>query len=375
MERKKIAISMTNSHLLNTGLGEFENSIATRLAQRAPMLEAKYGIRIVFIVEGKQVGAYGDSVDYQVISTRRRNLLKYRLFSPMKRLLIPHYDLLHWTNQFFKFKVKLAPKQLITVHDANYLHNDITAWHKRKKTFIMNRRLKQATHLSFISYFTEKDIKENFKITQPSRVIYNGVTNLDTLHPDDYRHELDGMNVTPGYLLHISRWSRKKNVLLMVEMMQYLPNEQLVIAGSGSPKYKQRLVDTIERLQLKNVAIVGQVSTQQKAALLSGCKAMLFPSRSEGFGLPVVEAMCFGKPSFLSQLTSLPEVGGDVSYYFKSFDALQMAETIKEGLADFQKNPEAKAAALKARAAIFDWDKTVDDYIDYYLDILGIDRT
>lgn len=362
---------MTNSHLLNTGLGEFENSIATRLAKRAPMLYEKYGIRIVFIVDRKQVGAYGDTVGYHVIGHRRHDLLKYRLFSPLKRFLIPKYDLIHWTNQFFKFRVHMAPRLLITVHDANYLHNDISAWHRRKKTFVMQRRLKQATHLSFISKFTESDIKAHFRITQPTRVIYNGVTNLNTLPPSAYSHELEGMHLPEHFLFHISRWSRKKNVLLLVEMMQYLPEEHLVLAGSGNKNYEQRLRDTIERLQLKNVTLVGKVSTRQKAALLSRSKALLFPSRSEGFGLPVVEAMCFGKPSFISRLTSLPEVGGDISYYFRSFDALQMAETVRQGLRDFNTAPEQKAAALKARAALFDWDKTVDEYIKYYLDILS----
>lgn len=362
---------MTNSHLLNTGLGEFENSIATRLAQRAPMLKDKYGIRIVFIVDKKQVGAYGNTVDYHVISHYRRDLLKYHLFTPLKRFLIPKYDLIHWTNQFFKFRVHIAPRLLITVHDANYLHNEISAIHKRKKTIVMQRRLSQATHLSFISKFTESDIKEHFSVAQPSRVIYNGVTNLNTLPPSAYESELEDMKLPEQFLFHISRWSRKKNVLLLVEMMQYLPDEHLVLAGSGRKDYEQRLRDTIERLGLKNVTIVGKVSTRQKAALLSRSKALLFPSRSEGFGLPVVEAMCFGKPSFISRLTSLPEVGGDISYYFESFDALQMAETVREGLRDFNADPQTKAAALKARAAMFDWDKTVDGYIDYYLDILG----
>lgn len=373
MERKTIAIaiSMTNSHLLNTGLGEFENSIATRLAQRAPELEARHGIRLVFIVDRRQAGAYGNAVGYHVMGKWQRGMLKHWVFTPLRRLLAPRCDILHWTNQLYKYRVRIAPVQIITVHDANYLHNDIKWLHKLKKSFVMRRRLAQATHFTFVSQFTADDIKAHFNVTQPSRVILNGVTNLNTKPQDYYDRTLQDMHLPDHFLFHISRWSRKKNVLLQLEMMKHLPEEHLVLAGTGTRKFEQLVSDTIERLQLRNVTVVGRVSGERKAALLSRCKALVFPSLSEGFGLPVVEAMCFGKPSFITRLTSLPEVGGDISYYFSSLDPRQMADTVRQGLADFQSDPQAKAEALKARAATFNWDRAADQYIQFYTDILS----
>mgnify|MGYP002524023792 CR=1 FL=1 len=203
----------------------------------------------------------------------------------------------------------------MTVHDLNYLHNDISEVRKRKKTFVAQRRVNQMTHLSFISKSTRDDVRSHLVAPQPSRVIYNGVTNLN--NPDtDYSSVLSGMRLPDKFLFHISRWSRKKNVLLILEMMQYLPEEHLVLAGTAGKKYEELVFKTIEAYNLNNVTVVGRVSSEQKAALLSRCKGLVFPSRSEGFGLPVVEAMCFGKPSFITALTSLPEIGGDVCYYF-----------------------------------------------------------
>ena len=306
---------MTNSHLPNIGLGEFENSIALRLACRAAELQRDFGIRMTFIVNEKQVGAYGSDVDYITIKGLKKACLKCSVFTPFRNWLLPKFDMLHWTNQMFKYRVKFAPLQLMTIHDLNYLHNGISDIHKRKKTFVAQRRVNQMTHLSFISKSTRDDVKSHLVAPQPSRVIYNGVTNLN--NPDtDYSSVLSGMRLPDKFLFHISRWSRKKNVLLILEMMQYLPEEHLVLAGTAGKKYEELVFKTIEAYNLNNVTVVGRVSSEQKAALLSRCKGLVFPSRSEGFGLPVVEAMCFGKPSFITALTSLPEIGGDVCYYF-----------------------------------------------------------
>lgn len=242
-------------------------------------------------------------------------------------VLLPHIDLLHWTNQFFKIKFHIAPQQLITVHDVNFMHNEISDLHKKKKLWVMAKRMAKATHYTFISEFTRTDFGKHFNFNKPSRVIVNGVTNLNTQPQEVYDATLKDMGVEPGYLFHISRWSRKKNVHLIVDMMRHLPGERLVIAGTANEKFGQMLRQRAIEIGHNNITFVGKVSTAQKAALLSRCKGMLFPSRSEGFGLPVVEAMCFGKPSFLTRLTSLPEVGGKEAYYFDSLDLADMAKT------------------------------------------------
>lgn len=242
---KRLAISMTNSHLLNIGLGEFENSIAMRLASRAAELERNFGIRMTFIVDEKQVGAYGGDVDYFTIKGLKKACLKFGVFQPFRKLLLPKFDMLHWTNQMFKYRVKFAPLQLMTIHDLNYLHNDISDVHKRKKTFVTQRRVNQMTHLSFISKSTRDDVKSHLVAPQPSRVIYNGVTNL--YNPDtDYSSVLSGMRLPDEFLFHISRWVRKKNVLLILEMMRHLPEEHLVLAGTGDKRQEQLVHETIE---------------------------------------------------------------------------------------------------------------------------------
>lgn len=94
----------------------------------------------------------------------------------------------------------------------------------------------------------------------------------------------------------------------------------------------------------------------------------MLPSLAEGFGAPVVEAMKFGKPIFLSDLTSLPEIGGDVSFYFKNFDPDHMLSVFHEGIVRYRQN--GLAEAIVNRGHSFAWEKKAIDYLHVYRSLL-----
>ena len=84
--------------------------------------------------------------------------------------------------------------------------------------------------------------------------------------------------------------------------------------------------------------------------------------------MPVIEAMFHGKPVFISDRTSLPEVGGDAAYYFRSFDPDAMQEVFKNGMKDYvENNPVDK---IKQQAAKFNWNTCAEEYIDVYKQML-----
>jgi len=82
----------------------------------------------------------------------------------------------------------------------------------------------------------------------------------------------------------------------------------------------------------------------------------------------VVEAMSFGKPLFLSHLTSLPEIGGDVAFYFKSFDQAHMKHILFNGLEQYGRN--GMAVKIKERAKQFDWRQKAKEYSKVYKTLL-----
>ncbi len=115
-----------------------------------------------------------------------------------------------------------------------------------------------------------------------------------------------------------------------------------------------------------NVYQTGPVDEATKSWLYTHCEAFLFPSLSEGFGLPVVEAMSVGKPVFLSRLTSLPEIGGHEAVYFDSFEPESVVETLRAGMREYYDDP-LKAQRLQWQARRFRWENTAKQYWKLYL--------
>lgn len=357
---RKIAIELYDIGNRNVGLGEFTWQLATHLSQRAASLRKEHGIVFYFIVPYGYKGCFGDDV-------------RYIQLSHINRYLIRHYpirmDLCHLTHQYSRIKyMSFARHNLMTIHDINFLYEKNGAKLKIYSE-LFKRRLEKVNRLSFISKFAQQDVAVHFAPSHPTRVIYNGVANLNRLAVQP-RGVLERFALPDHFLLHISSLQPKKNAHLLVAMMAQLPQEHLVLIGNWSPEYGKRLKKRIVKSGLRNITPLDPVTNEEKAALYACCRGFLFPSLCEGFGLPPIEAMYFGKPVFLSQLTALPEIGGPVAYYYDSLTPQVMAAVTKKGLAAFYEDEEESAKRVYNWAQQFDWGRCVEEYIAYYLHII-----
>jgi len=111
--------------------------------------------------------------------------------------------------------------------------------------------------------------------------------------------------------------------------------------------------------------LIGKVDENNKYHLYKNCKAFVFPSLTEGFGLPVIEAMSLGKPVFLSNLTSLPEIGGNEAFYWNNFNSEEMIEVVKTGLNEFEKD-SGKQQRIIEWAKQFSWENAAKAYLKLY---------
>lgn len=340
------------------GFVEFVTQLGRGIARRSRELAEQYDLRFRFVVPKGMAGVFGIDVDYIEVTDADKPTIEKRTDWQS--------DLYHVPTQYSTFRhMRRCRAKLVTVHDVNFVHN------KRGLSLLVNwlrvrSRIRSADYLAFISRYAMADTLAHYKLSAPRRVIYNGVT--DTMAATEST-PVDGLQ--PGrFLLHLSNMQSNKNVDLLVQMTDYLPASlgPLVLAGAwahASERLRHLAAERPDR-----VIVVGSVSEAQKIWLYRSCRAFLFPSQCEGFGLPPLEAMSAGRPAFLSGLTSLPEVGGDAAFYFHTLEPEIMAADVVNGLAHFDADPYA-AARCRTQALQFNWDQCVDGYIRYYCDILG----
>ncbi|MBK7884961.1 MAG: glycosyltransferase [Chitinophagaceae bacterium] len=128
------------------------------------------------------------------------------------------------------------------------------------------------------------------------------------------------------FLFSIGLIQKRKNFHVIIPLLKD-NNYEYIIAGIDSFDYKDTIIAEAEKHGvLDRITFTGAIAEGQKTWYYKHCSAFMFPSFAEGFGLPVVEAMYYGKPVFISKETSLPEVGGKAAYYFDSFDETAMRQ-------------------------------------------------
>lgn len=358
----RIVVDLYDIRNRHVGLGEFEWQFAAHLAKRASALRDRHGLLFYFVVPPGFKGCFGPDVRYLVFSDWNRLFFR---FYPMR------VDICHMTQQFSRIKhMPFARHHLRTVHDINFLYEK----NARKAARYAKRfraSLRHTDDLVYISNFTKTDVERHFAVHKPGRVIYNGVTDLSEEAGTGNLYISNAGNLPQRFLLHLSSLKPKKNAHLLIEMMRYLPEENLVLVGNWNGRYAQQMKDRIAELSLRNVFPLDHVSNDGKASLYRHCRGFLFPSLCEGFGLPPVEAMYFGKPVFLSRYTSLPEIGSPENCFFDELTPEAMAETVRQGLKRFESDDTA-SERIRTWAKRFDWDQCVEEYLRYYLDILNL---
>ena len=175
-------------------------------------------------------------------------------------------------------------------------------------------KLNRSQAITYISNYAKSSTHQFFKVPNVEEfVIYNGNPIANIQLPEDHKPEL---NSKRPFLFSIGEFTDRKNFQSLVPMMNNLKDFNLIIAGKNHTKNGDKVREQIEKHQLNNrVYLAGKISEMDKQYYYKNCSGFVFPSLREGFGLPVIEAMKFGKPVFLSNNTSLPEVGGPDAFF------------------------------------------------------------
>jgi glycosyltransferase involved in cell wall biosynthesis len=350
----KVLIDAGKLKDLYSGLGQVSHDMGIALAQLA-----NTDHQFTFIVPSGQEGVFGNHVHYIKDRFFNRLLLKFTAAAKFDLLHFPHQDFHDW----------LRPKNLpylVTVHDLNFLYTK-TEQKANKYLHRLQNKLKEAKVIVAISKFTAGEVKQHVDIGAiPLQVIYNGVRSIA-----DSSVAAEQMNIAQPFLFTIGVMHPKKNFEALIKMMQAIPVYTLVIAGGGNDLYMNELKQLADKMGIAGrIEFTGYVTPGEKKWLYTNCSAFLFASVSEGFGLPVIEAMQFGKPVFLNHKTSLPEIGGAYATYWHNADTVTMSKVFQEGMQQYADKPELQNE-MKLYAAGFSWNKNASEYVLLYQSILN----
>jgi len=221
---------------------------------------------------------------------------------------------------FFDPRVPLVS----VVHDLQYLAYPrfFGAADRAHRNQAFRRAVARSEHLITVSEFVRDTVvREGGVSAERVTAIHDGFsTRFPAVGEEDLYAALDRRGLRrEGYFLYPANcWAHKNHRMLLTAFALYRARNpdsrtDLVLTGADEPD-PAPLLEAARRMGLGDaVRWLGYVSDAELAALLTGCRALLFPSLYEGFGMPVLEAMAFERPVVASNVTSLPEVAGDAA--------------------------------------------------------------
>ena len=243
---------------------------------------------------------------------------------------------------------------VVTLHDVTFMHTPtfgrVTSW---GMTQIVRRAALDADSLITAANAARDDICATLGI-DPARftVVPHGVGRVPRAEPAPEAAVRERLRLPPGRMaLCVGAVRSHKNQALLVRALPDLPEDVTVVLAGREERYGEQVRELATELGVTDrLRLTGFVSDPELERLwqLAGCAA--FPTRAEGFGLPVLEAMARGVPVACSDIPVLREVGGDLPEYFDPSDPGAAAAAVSAALSD----PERGRRGVD-RATRFSW--------------------
>ncbi|HQV27196.1 MAG TPA: glycosyltransferase family 1 protein [Thermoflexales bacterium] len=321
-----------------------------------------------------------ENVRQMVLPIRNRFLARLALQATLPvSALRRRPDLVHYVKGMTVLGV--GGKQVVTIHDlypliepAIFTKSDVLYWRH-----IQPAVLRRVDGIIADSRRTADDVVAAYRVkTEKIDVVHLGVdAGFRPRSTQEIAPTLARRQIGPRYVLHVGAVSAKKNLVSLVRAFAILKGNgypgQLVLVG---PDYQK-----LERVPLAQVAeqagitdsvrIVGAVSDDDLKDIMAGAELFAFPSKYEGFGIAVVEAMACGVPIIAARAGAVVEVVGDAAPIIDDgADFADLAFQMGLLLADEVRRQKVASACLR-RASLFTWERVAHGTMAVYEKRLG----
>ena len=377
---KNIIIDATTVIEKKDGLSQYIISLLNHIPDYA-FDEFRFIVLINNNVKRKELWDILEGREFEIIKTNippigpKRDWAFYKFFKNYKGT----FELFHSTSNQYPPLLKMG---IATVHDITFRKYLNAKWWtfnfaSHYLSMVIKRSLRNASAVIAVSDFTKQDLIKNFAIANAEQdkiqVIYEGWEHLQT---EEKLGEDEITKTYKNYLFYVGTTRVHKNMKNLLKAFELaiakLPEDiQLVISGNETylDSADKIIIDRINK-PIPRIFFTGFVSNADLQHLFQKADAFIFPSLSEGFGIPILEAFYFEKPILCSNTTSLPEIAGEAALYF---DPL-IPSTIADAIVLFYSNPAIGKNLVQLgneRLKLFSWKKMAEETIGLYHTVLN----
>lgn len=315
-----------------------------------------------------------DPFPYPAVRSGSLTWVRTDRFSLRWRGKADRLDLYHGTN--FKFHTQGRFGVVLNIHDLwldRHPEYSKKVFGQKLSSIRTRRRAARASHIIAISHATAKDIETYYGIAQEKiSVVYPGVS--EAFYPNCHDEQFSRVRKRLGlpeqpYLLFIGGADPRKNHQTLFDAFgahAELKGQYYLVAIGDSSHHMGDLVQTGQRFGiLDRIIFPGSISLDDLRILYSHAQLFIFPSRCEGFGFPVLEAMACGAPVVTSNTTALPEVAGDAAVLVDPENPSELGKAMVRVLND----PGLQGTLRKKgfdRVKQFSWERAARETMNVY---------
>lgn len=252
------------------------------------------------------------------------------------------------------------------IHDINFFHRpeDLPLITRFYYNYFFPRFARKAARIATVSEYSARDIEKNYQIDRKNiDVVYNGVNeNFGPLPDEKINQNRKMLSDGCSYFVFVGSLHPRKNVtnlLKAFDLFRKNTKEKVKILIVGEKFFLTSAMEkVIQQMSFReDVIFTGRLEAEELHNVLASALALTFIPYFEGFGIPMIEAMKCGIPVIASNVTSLPEVGGDSVLYADPDDIKKVSDHMKRIVEDENVRQTLIHKGFE-RVEIFSWDKT-----------------